>query len=730
MSNVVQKKAINKTTFDDQEVYYNDNNWDASTLFSSKSEAANRLFASNVNSASASDDSKLQIKLQLKDWMKIVKENEKKQDGCFSISRADYVGVAEASAVELNCTFDILVFEQDQKVPLLPSSIAVKRSSILYSDKVNQEPRVADTTSVIGVESQAHLFFADAPGRYTVKMDVLVNYLTAKKNGFGFSTPKATFNQMSISVPREVQIKIDPASTSDETEGVSHDGQRTANVPPTSYLKVQWTDYEVDEPTDLVATETPLVPATADPGKLTEQTKATVQQYSMASVGEGVVMISSSIKYSVVSGSISSFEVIVGNQLNIQSVDGYDIKKWECFPIAPLIDIQGGSKTKVTEKLIKVVLNSPVESDYILNILSEIEMESTSGEVTIPSVRCRGSEISREKGFLVVESTANVEVDQLHRDGLTLIDKTEVPRTLANMTSGPMLLSYKFLVPKYSLTIKITKHSDLQVLVAFCEAASFIATLSTEGSLLKKLVLKIRNTQQQYIRITIPHQFEIWSTIVASKAVKPALDESGTVMIPLNKSSGEKGIQKPFVVEIVYKHTDNIDLHNQGILSVQFPIIDIPISNLYEYKYGEIKGNIKEVRYFSESPPEGIAAEKEKRAVGRGGGGGMRRNEEERYMALAPQQMMSNAMPLSNPMMLEGGTASNGEDTSGLKPVIVSIPTSGQLIRLHQLLVIQTEIFINVKLPYFVNCGAGVLTLFCTQVAVGDGMQIEDLMVL
>lgn len=66
---------------------------------------------------------------------------------------------------------------------------------------------------------------------------------------------------------------------------------------------------------------------------------------------------------------------------------------------------------------------------------------------------------------------------------------------------------------------------------------------------MNKVLYVVRNTQKQYVRITVPEAFEVWSTLVAGilppcpqltiagVAVKPALDERGNVMIPLQKSS-------------------------------------------------------------------------------------------------------------------------------------------------------------------------------------------------
>ncbi|EGG20717.1 hypothetical protein DFA_00579 [Cavenderia fasciculata] len=693
--------------YGEEESYYSENTWGEAlnrqqTITTSVATKPNDIF---LNAVDQKSKEKLQVKLSIKEWNDLIKEKAKLAESLYSINSASYVGFAEFSCIELQCQFDIFVFQHNQTVPLLPSSMALKSSSIMYTEHIKDQPSKLDQMSSVGVENSALQFFPERPGRYQVNLDVFSNYLTPKKNGFGFSTPKSTTNNLTINVPKEVQIKIDPSSNQEE-EIFNDSGSRVtkaiSNFPPTNYVKIQWTDLEskIDEsssgsnvsPPPLLSSSSAQPVASQKP--IIEATKATVQQYTLCSVGEGVVIVTNSIKYSMVSGSLSSFEVVVGNILRVQSVDGNNIKKWDCTPIGP-------SSTS-TENLLKILLNSPVESDYILTVVSEIPMDRTSGQITLPSVRCRGSEISREKGFLVVESTANVEVEQTTRESLTLIDKSEIPGALTDMTSGPILLAYKFLDPHYRLCMTITKHSDLQVLVAFCESAHFIATLSSEGSLLKKLIFKIRNTQQQYIRISIDHEFEIWSTIVGTNAVKPALDENGTIMIPLNKSRGsEKGVQKAFTVELVYKHRRDLELHGTGgNVQVCFPQIDIPISNLCvslylpkTFKYGQCKGNIKEVGYYPQGQPIKEDSKNEQTAK-------PRRAMPQMQIQQQQTQFMSNAMPLFDGGLTLGGGGGGAErekETAGLKPVIVNIPTTGILLRFHQLLVLSTPIDITTK---------------------------------
>lgn len=62
------------------------------------------------------------------------------------------------------------------------------------------------------------------------------------------------------------------------------------------------------------------------------------------------------------------------------------------------------------------------------------------------------------------------------------------------------------------MKIDVKKHEDVGVLIAVVEAAWYTVTVSEEGSMMYKLRMLVRNTQKQYLRVSIPSEFEIWST--------------------------------------------------------------------------------------------------------------------------------------------------------------------------------------------------------------------------
>jgi hypothetical protein len=290
-------------------------------------------------------------------------------------------------------------------------------------------------------------------------------------------------------------------------------------------------------------------------------------------------------------------------------------------------------------------------------------------------------DISRETGFVAVETRTNVEVNELNCDGLSMIDTREVPAKLNSMAVNPLLLCYKFVAPEFSLALDIKKHQDVEVLIAVVDSAFFTATYSGEGSAMFRMVLLIRNTQKQYIRVTLPSKdCEIWSTLVAGSAVKPALDGDGKVMIPLKKSSksDSKDSHNAFQVEFIYL-VKSPAMTNRSTLSIPFPYCDIPVNQLFvnvflpdSFRYGEFEG-MREVRNWTKSLPSAPSS--------------------------SPSSLVSVDKANNFRFELSKNAKSNKQDdakskggrVAGVLPVRIDMPQVGQQFRFEQLGASSTE---------------------------------------
>ncbi|EFA84756.1 hypothetical protein PPL_01748 [Heterostelium album PN500] len=404
----------------------------------------------------------------------------------FLITHANYQGVAESMEIKLQCDFTIKVFDNqslDNKnvvVPLISQKATIAASQIGYGatadDIENGAAASAGACIVTNMSSPHYQFFTSKPGVYRVRLTCFIPYLTVKKTGMELGIPASSNNSISFQVPQaNASIKIFNgfADVDATNHWIEKAGKEVPNytivfakLPQESQLRIQWTiKTEIVNPSNSSkAIDTKLKPPSI-----------VVVQSTLGSIGEGLLILISKFKYKMLNGSISLFNLLIDKNLNIINVEGEAIKKWE------LINNESDQKSS-TYRNLSVWLDYGVENDYELTVSAEFNMGSTSADVSIPSIRCIGDEITRHRGFIAIEARTNVEISELNSQNLDVIDIKELPLDLSQLSQFPILLGYKFLDPKFQLNLRVKKNLDVQVLVSICEGAHFITTMSNTAA--------------------------------------------------------------------------------------------------------------------------------------------------------------------------------------------------------------------------------------------------------
>jgi len=337
-----------------------------------------------------------------------------------------------------------------------------------------------------------------------------------------------------------------------------------------------------------------------------------------------------------------------------------------------------------------------------------LEMGGTSCKVDIPTFRCLGI-VSREKGFVGIEARTNVEIQFLNGGGCAAIDTTELPKQLWDTSSQPIILAYKFLDPRLFIHLDVKKHADVSVLIAVVEEAHVVITQTTEGRILTKLVAQVRNTQQQFLRITMPEGSNVWSTVVSNRPVKPAQDGK-EIMIPMQKTTDQNINQSgkggnSFRVEFVYFQETKKTMKGRGRLNFELPKLDLPVNDLFislylpqEFRYGEFDGDLKEIQYFSKTPLSHVSS--------------VAYDVPNQRFAAPQMQQMAYSNIGSNVSNYDEDLSYNIEafaekssdygrpKAAAVLPVQIDIPTQGKLFHFEQLLVStdsKLKIFVDYK---------------------------------
>ena len=139
------------------------------------------------------------------------------------------------------------------------------------------------------------------------------------------------------------------------------------------------------------------------------------------------------------------------------------------------------------------------------------------------------------------------------RIGKLIIANTD--REIASMTGQPVLLAYRYVGNNVSIPLTIKKHGEVPVLVTVGDSVLYTIMQLNDGRRMTRAVFSIRNNRNQFLRMKMPSEAEIWSASVGGKNVSPAKDAAGNVLIPLVRSIRTSSELAAFPVELVYVET-------------------------------------------------------------------------------------------------------------------------------------------------------------------------------
>ncbi|GAM18759.1 hypothetical protein SAMD00019534_019340 [Acytostelium subglobosum LB1] len=645
----------------------------------------------------------------------------------YLITQASYKAVAESSEITVLCEYTIRVFKQsssdnngDVIIPLISQRATISHSSITVDSGRNHNSDGISVGACIVTQANAPAYqlYTSHAGIYHVKLTVHVPYLTIKKTGMELQIPSSSNNSISFQVPHaNANIKIfnsfmDVEATDQWLERAGKEVPNYtvtfAKLPNETTLRAQWT----------IKTETAPVNNNnnnkIDASKVQKPPNIVVVQNILGSIGEGLLILKSQIGYKIISGIVSLFNIKVERNVNIISVDGEAIKKWE---------VNEPADPKSSHRVLTVYLDYGVESDYTLTVNAEYNMGSTTADVSIPTMFCIGDDITRQRGYIAIEARTNVEISELSSNSLDAMDVQELPRELSSLATHPILLSYKFLDPLFQLQLRVKKNRDVQVLVSICESAHFITTMSNTGKTIHQYILSIKNTQKQFVRLQVPFNFCLWSTLMDGLPIRPsyidnpASPDTPFLLVPLLKAGNpaQHDVNKPVQLEIVLLENEVRNISGQsGHLRFTMPKMDLPLRAAYctlylpeSIKAGKSEGNLKCVSYFTSDPPQSITSpnpsdyqdySRNDDMVNRRSSISYDRHSSNNYANKAGGGLFSNfssyeKKPSLNKARKEGGVK------GGVIPVRVEMPTTNNA-HLYEQILLSGEKDLSFELPF------------------------------
>jgi len=482
-----------------------------------------------------------------------------------AISSARYEGQVTGRCAQISAELEIEVLREGwSDIQLFGASAALRAVTVTEGE------------ATVLVSGDHYRLLAQAPGRYRLRAELVCALLGGGKgSALELELPHAAAGEIRFTIPRTgLEVNV-VGALQVETTAEAEQTRVEALLPPGQQLRVEWSDADA-EATEVRAVQ-PLLNA---------------EVVQLVSIGEGLLRCRSEVNYELLQGEVSTFELRLPDDIVVLSVEGQGLRSWRAHPEG---DVQR----------VEAQLHYPISEEATLTLSYQRTLEEDCEQVSVPPLEVEG--VERQHGYVGLEARTNVEITVQDLDGVTRIDIRELPSSLWGMAANPLLFGFEYLRGPGSIAVGVTKHQDIEVLVATIDAAFAEATMVADGRLETRITYLVRNNQKQFLRLRLPEQSTVWSAFVSDKPVKPAADgrNPGCVLVSLDKSQSGASGHAAFPVELVYL-TEVPAMKHTGALTFVCPQVDIPINHLLvrlhlpeEYRYSRWDGSLKKVDRFS-----------------------------------------------------------------------------------------------------------------------------------
>jgi len=100
--------------------------------------------------------------------------------------------------------------------------------------------------------------------------------------------------------------------------------------------------------------------------------------------------------------------------------------------------------------------------------------------------------------------------------------------------------------------LDIKKHRKVAVPMATISSANVVTLFTEDGKIVNRLIYQIRNNAKQFLVIAVPSDADVWSVFVDGKPVESSVNSDGNLLVPLIKSRVNGEQLDTFPVELIY----------------------------------------------------------------------------------------------------------------------------------------------------------------------------------
>lgn len=305
---------------------------------------------------------------------------------------------------------------------------------------------------------------------------------------------------------------------------------------------------------------------------------------TLISLSDVTLKGSASVEVNVKSGKISELQLKLPKGVSLLNLTAPSLRTYKVEEREDFEEVQ-------------IQFTQDMEGIFRVEAIYELIMEDNKQDATVPTLAVMNAEV--EQGRIAVEALSNVEVGEAAAKHLSRLDPNELPQQLVLKTTNPILRAYKYarVDPPYQLVLKLTRHKELEVQSAAINKASYVTLYTADGIAVTAASFEVRNSREQFLKVRLPTESEVWSVTVDGKREKPARregsEEEGVELLIkiINSTTG-------FPVQMVYR-TPVDKAGSFGWLSASLPRPEMVVTKTEwdvflpnELTFGDVESNM------------------------------------------------------------------------------------------------------------------------------------------
>jgi hypothetical protein len=415
------------------------------------------------------------------------------------------------------------------KIPLFPASIALR------------EVWLNDVPALVETPDGRYSVATNKAGPLRITADFSLRAPVEQAQGITFPILRSPITTFEIDLPYgPLDVEVSGAQQVEVSErgGTTH---VAAVLTPAENVSLKWRK-KIPE-------------AVSGPAKIYADT------VTLISVEDDALRVNAEIALSVLQNSIPAVVLRVPDGYSILDVRGNGVGDWREIP-------------RRDASYLEIPFDFPKKGNFTFTVSAEKLLPSAGATAEYAGFAV--VDAVREKGFLGVELKGAAEVSLANAKGADALDVSELPAALIGRSLKPLIFGFKYLRPPFALALEVKKHEAVPVISTVIDLASGVTLFTEDGKRVHRVVYSVRNTSKQFLKVALPKGAELWSVFVGGEPAKPRWGEN-EILIPLNRSrEGASGLTA-FDVELIY-YEKAARFGAFGRRGTRFPVPDVIVS--------------------------------------------------------------------------------------------------------------------------------------------------------